>query len=319
MTHHPSNFKKIRLLGILNNYLLTCNVTPPQPSTANIFSGNQLQSRRGDRAVLPTALSLFWLITLLVRLRLIDLSLSPLSISLEGQKKEKGFQLWRDLCSTAKSSFTRVSLPNQALQEYHCQSKFYQSSTAKPALEDTLVFEGTVYRNSLCSAYLSHRCQKRKGLSRQQNARSRLCKLGAQMWLGSPFFEAWIGLGAFLKRLEKPTGSKSTLPDNEGLCTQNFRRFQSLVNSKSRLPDNEGWEPHFWRFQSLINSKSRLPGNEGWEPHFWRFQSLINSKSRLPSRLHSVNLKKRLPHQTSSRSFGTESMLVQHVLPVSSS
>ncbi len=65
--------------------------------------------------------------------------------------------------------------------------------------------------------------------------------------------------GPFLKRLEKPTGSKS------------------------RLPDNEGWEPHFWRFQSLINSKSRLPDNEGWEPHFWRFQSLINSKSRLPS------------------------------------
>ena len=32
---------------------------------------------------------------------------------------------------TAKSSFTRVSLPNQALQEYHCQIKLYKSITAK--------------------------------------------------------------------------------------------------------------------------------------------------------------------------------------------
>ena len=55
----------------------------------------------------------------------------------------------------AKSSFTRVSLPNQVLQEYHCNIKLYKSSTAKPALEDTLVFEGTVNRNSLCSACLT--------------------------------------------------------------------------------------------------------------------------------------------------------------------
>ena len=94
----------------------------------------------------------------------------------------------------AKSSFTRAgAAKSNFTRAGAAKSSFTRAASPKPALEDTLVFEGTVYRNSLCSAYLSHRCQKRKGLSRLQNARSRLCKFGAQMWLGSPFFEAWIG------------------------------------------------------------------------------------------------------------------------------